>query len=227
MHENVAAVVLSAEALSETDKRLTLLTRERGKLYARAAGARRPGAKLAAATEPAALSRFRLWRTTDSAAGRVTGGGLENGFPGLRRDWSRLTSAAVLCEWTDRLTPLLQPHPEAFDALVRALSGLERAEPAIVRAAYLIRFIGLTGHGDAARSARVAGLDDAMARALDAWDGAVPAPAGLSVERALWAEEQLVKSQAALLSRPLKSLDHQRALGRYLTKHQRSSEVAR
>ncbi|HNC74295.1 MAG TPA: recombination protein O N-terminal domain-containing protein, partial [Elusimicrobiota bacterium] len=61
MYHNVAAVVLGAEPASETDKRLTLFTREKGRLFARAAGARRPGAKLAAATEPASLSRFRLW----------------------------------------------------------------------------------------------------------------------------------------------------------------------
>ncbi|HMX95759.1 MAG TPA: recombination protein O N-terminal domain-containing protein, partial [Elusimicrobiota bacterium] len=73
MYHNVAAVVLGAEPASETDKRLTLFTREKGRLFARAAGARRPGAKLAAATEPASLSRFRLWLPEGGATARVTG----------------------------------------------------------------------------------------------------------------------------------------------------------
>jgi DNA repair protein RecO len=227
VYHNVAAVVLGAEPASETDKRLTLFTREKGRLFARAAGARRPGAKLAAATEPASLSRFRLWLPEGGATARVTGGGLAVGLPALRRDWARGTSALFLCEWTDRFTPLGQAHPEKFDLLSRALAALEMEEPVVVRLAFLIQFIALSGYGDAARAARVTGLEDAAAAALDRWDFGGPPAAAPGVERAAWAEEQLVKSQAPLLQRPLKSLAHQRALGRYLVKHQFPTEVAR
>ncbi|MBL0349925.1 MAG: DNA repair protein RecO [Elusimicrobia bacterium] len=227
MYVNVAAVVLAAEPASETDKRLTLFTREKGRLFARAAGARRPGAKLAAATEPASLSRFRLWLPEGGASARVTGGGLDVGLPVLRRDWARGTSALFVCEWTERFTPLLQAHPEKFDLLSRSLAALEREEPVVVRLAFLIQFIALSGYGDAARAARVTGLEDGTAAALDRWDFAGPLAAAPGVERAAWAEEQLVKSQAPLLHRPLKSLVHQRVLGRYLAKHQIPTEVAR
>src|SRR5688500_17089563 len=115
MYFNVQAIVLRAEKAGENDKRLSLFTRESGRLAASAAGAAKPRARLASATEPAVESRFRLWMAPGRSTARVTGGTLECGFPNLRREWTRHTAALFLCEWTDRLTPLEQPHPEKFD----------------------------------------------------------------------------------------------------------------
>jgi recombinational DNA repair protein (RecF pathway) len=205
MHVNVEAVVLASEALSEKDKRLTLFTRERGRLYARASGALRPGAKLAAATEPGVLAHLRLWLPEGAAGGRVTGGGLVDGHPKLRAEWIRLTSALFFCEWTDRLTPLLHPSPEKFDLLARALAALERHETAVVRGAFLAQFARLAGYGP---------IPGVRAEVLDVWDFAEPllAPEAPEVER------QVIQFLAPLLNRPLKTLVQGRALQRFLDK---------
>jgi hypothetical protein len=198
--------VLAAEALSEKDKRLTLFTRERGRLYARATGARRPGAKLAAATEPGVWARFRLWLPEGAGGGRLTGGSVVDGHPGLRGHWHRLTSALFLCEWMDRLTPLLHAAPEKFDLLTRALAALERHDTALVRAAFLTQFAHLAGYGP------LPGVDSTE---LDVWDFDVPATAANASSRV---ERQVIQFFAPLLTRPLRTLAQGRALDLFLNK---------
>ncbi|MBL8023689.1 MAG: recombination protein O N-terminal domain-containing protein [Elusimicrobia bacterium] len=205
MQRNVDAIVLAAEALSERDKRLTLFTRDKGRLYARASGALRPGAKLAAATEPGVWARFRLWLPDGAAGGRVTGGSVVEGHPGLRGSWARLTSAAFFCEWTDRLTPLLLPAPEKFDLLVRALASLERYGASEVRAAFLTQFARLEGYGP---------CPGGRADRLDGWDFVSPLedPDAPAVER------QVIQFFTPLLNRPLRTLAQGRALQAFLLK---------
>ncbi len=205
MQINVEAVVLSAQAVSEQDKRLVLFTRERGRLFARAAGALRPGAKLAAATEPAVRGRFRLWLADGSSGGRLTGGAVCDGHPDLRKDWARMTAALFLCEWMDRWTPLLHPAPEKFDLLARALSALQRHDVAVVRAAFLTQFAQLAGYGP------VPGVAESD---LDGWDFDVPV-AGANAPRV---GEQVIQFLAPLLDRPLRTLAHGRALAAFSNK---------
>jgi recombinational DNA repair protein (RecF pathway) len=91
-------------------------------------------------------SRFRLWRTEDAVGARVTGGGVEKAFPRLRSDWRRMAAAQSLCEWTERLTPLLQPAPEKYDLLLDALAALETSDPPTVRAEFMVQFLVLAGY---------------------------------------------------------------------------------
>ena len=209
MYVNVDAIVLAAEKTAENDKRLTLFTRERGRLYARAVGAVR--GRLAAASEVGVRAAFRLWLPEGGVSARVTGGGVTAVFPGLRRDWRRMTSAQFLCEWTDRLTPLAHPAPEKMDLLAASFAALEKYPPPAVRLAFLAQFLRLAGYGPAEAA------DPEAVRAFLAWDFAA-LPPEISDARAFFLEEQLVKSMAPLLPRPLKSLAHQRALAGFLRK---------
>jgi hypothetical protein len=208
MQTNVDAVVLAAEALSERDKRLTLFTRERGRLYARATGALRPGAKLAAATEPGVWGRFRLWLPEGAAGGRLTGGAVVDGHPGLRGDWFRLTSALFFCEWMDRLTPLLHAAPEKFDLLTRALAALERHDTGVVRAAFLTQFAHLAGYGP---------VPGVLLSELDNWNFDIP----LKDTNVSPVERQVIQFFSPLLTRPLRTLAHGRALDFFYKKNKR------
>lgn len=216
MHLNVDAVVLSAAPSLEADRRLTLFTRERGKLYARATGARRAGARLSAATEPGARARFRLWLPNDAAGGRVTGGSLVAGVPG-RGDWERTTIALSLLELTDRLTPLLQPHPEKFDLLTRALAAVGRGAPEAA-AAFAVQFGRLAGYGRTGEGRWI----DLHAR-LDAWD--FDAPLSVPGEGLAAVEEQVIQWLAPLFSRPLKTWGHRRSLERFRKRVTASKQV--
>jgi len=202
---NVEAVVLASEHRSERDRRLTLFTLELGRLWVQASGVLRPGAKLAAGTEPGVRGRFRLWLPEGSSTGRVTGGGVVEGHAGVRREWRRLTSALFFCEWTDRLTPLLQPHEEKFFLLTKALAALERWDPAPVRAAFLVQFARLAGYGP------IPGVESGS---LDAWtfDG----PPDFFNGDSPAVEAQVIQSLSPHLSRPLKSLEQGRRMDHFL-----------
>jgi DNA repair protein RecO (recombination protein O) len=120
------AIVLRRINLGETDKILTLLCRETGKLSAVAKGARRGTSKLSGATELFTYSRLLL--AVGKSLDIVSQCEIKESFPQLRTDLSRLTRATYLCELTDRLVEEREPNPEVFDLLLSALYLLQRAE---------------------------------------------------------------------------------------------------
>jgi DNA repair protein RecO (recombination protein O) len=141
-------LVLHRQNLGETDKILTLYTRERGKLSAVAKGARRPTSRLSGATELFTLSRLLL--ATGKSLEVITQGEIRQTFPGLRADLERLTRATYLCELLDRLTHEhdATASEELFDLTEAALRLLERAEdyPDSVVHAYELRLLSALGY---------------------------------------------------------------------------------
>lgn len=124
--ETVSAIVLRRTDSGESDRRLTILTRELGKLDVIAKGARKSGSRLAGASDPLSMS------TMTFAAGKrtryVTQVQPQSSLPGLRRDFLRLTLALALAEVVAMSAPYDEIAPERFDHLVRALVHIEHAD---------------------------------------------------------------------------------------------------
>lgn len=213
MYVNVRAVVLSARRAGEKDKRLSLYTREMGRLSALAAGAARPGARLAAATEPGTESRFRLWTEPGGSFARLTGGGVERAFPGLRRAWARSAAAGSLLEWMDQLTASLQPHPAKYDLLVESLAALEDRDVDSVRSAFFVQFLEKAGYNPVEELS--AAVPSGVLDALSAYDAASGSPVPGLKECSSLLEAQLLKFVAPLLARPLMAWQHETALKRF------------
>jgi DNA repair protein RecO (recombination protein O) len=110
------ALVLRRIPLGETDKIVTLFTREYGKLSAVAKGARKTTSRLAGAAEPLMLLRALLAEGMNLDI--LTQCEIKESFPLLRGDFGLILRATYACELLDKLTVERDAAPEAFDLLL-------------------------------------------------------------------------------------------------------------
>lgn len=124
------AIVLRRRDAGESDRRLTLLTREEGKIDAVAKGARKSGSRLAGSSEPLMATVMQLAPGKKNAF--VTQTQPQSSFPGLRSDYDRLTYGLALAELYEAVLPWHEPFPEAYELLSLSLKALERHEKPLV-----------------------------------------------------------------------------------------------
>lgn len=138
-------IVLRRIPLGETDKILTLYTREFGKLSAIAKGARRITSRLAGATEPLMFVRALLGEGMNLDI--VTQAEIRESFPKLRGDFGLFLRATYCCELLDKTTEERSPDAPVFDLLLSMLYILQRAEdPDAVVHAYELQLMAQAGY---------------------------------------------------------------------------------
>ncbi|AEI66526.1 DNA repair protein RecO [Corallococcus macrosporus] len=121
------ALVLSSVDYGESDRLVTLLTREHGKLTAFAAGARKSKRRFAGALEPFMRLRVHLVETRGSTV-RLDGADIVAGFYAAREDLSLIARALYAVELCRELTREHEPHPELFALLEAYLARLDAKE---------------------------------------------------------------------------------------------------
>ena len=96
---SVTGMILKAEPVGEYDRRVVILTKERGKLTAFARGARKQGSRLLAATAPFCFGKFQLYegRSAYSMGEAV----ISNYFEGLREDFEQACFGMYFLEVMD------------------------------------------------------------------------------------------------------------------------------
>ena len=115
-------MILKQMPIGEYDRRICLLTKERGKISAFARGARKPGSKMAAGTNPFSFGTFKLYEGKNSYT--VAEADIQNYFEELRTDYIGACYGMYFAEVADYYTRENNDEREMMKLLYQSLRAL-------------------------------------------------------------------------------------------------------
>jgi len=138
-------ITLNRRSLGESDRLLTIFTKDSGKLLIYARSVRSARSRRTSSLEPFCLIKFGVVERRDRRT--LTQVELLNSYRLGKQKLSDISRLFALGELIDGLLPEDDPHPEVYQLLTTALAHLSRFETS----AYLIRFklklLELLGYG--------------------------------------------------------------------------------
>ncbi len=160
MYKNVKALVLREVRYKEADRILTLLTDTEGKITARARGALRKSSRTAAATQQLTYAELTLFGNRGRWS--VNEGTVLEPFEGLRTDVGRLALGCYFAECLEALSVEDQPDPALLQLGLNSLFAVSRelAAPELVKGAFELRLMALSGYEPALSACAVCGRSE-------------------------------------------------------------------
>lgn len=141
----LTGIILKQSPVGEYDRHISILTKERGKVSAFARGARRPGSRLAAGTNPFAFGDFRLYEGRNSYT--LTEADIRNYFEELRTDYIGACYGSYFAEVADYYTRENNDELEMMKLVyqsLRALCASSLANP-LVRCVFECKAMAVNG----------------------------------------------------------------------------------
>ena len=118
----ITGMILKAEPIGEYDRRVVILTKEKGKISAFARGARKQSSRLLAATNPFSFGSFRLYAGRNSY--NLMEANISNYFEGLRSDFKGAYYGMYFLEVMDYYTRENNDDKEMLKLLYQSLRAL-------------------------------------------------------------------------------------------------------
>ncbi len=126
------AIIMRIREFGESDLLVTFLTPDRGRLKGVAKGARRSRKRFVNCLDIFSLVNLEYGPNRKGELYLVHSGRLIEAYPGLRRDFSILSSASYMVELTEILFPWELPDQNIFELLKKSLYRLANGERADV-----------------------------------------------------------------------------------------------
>ena len=138
-------MILKQMPVGEYDRRICLLTKERGKISAFARGARKPGSKMAAGTNPFSFGTFKLYEGKNSYT--VAEADIQNYFEELRTDYIGACYGMYFAEIADYYTRENNDEREMMKLLYQSLRalGAPSLPDRLIKCIYEIKSIAVNG----------------------------------------------------------------------------------
>lgn len=136
--------IIRQQNLSESDKILTIYTKNKGKIQVVAKGLRKILSKLAGHVE--LLNLADLMIAHGKSLDRLAGAELINSYPKLRNDFKKITQAYTLIELIDNLIKDKEPSEDIFSLIEDSFKEIEDNNNSTLIVHFFIKLISLLGH---------------------------------------------------------------------------------
>ncbi len=146
MQIKTKAIVIKSQDYNENDKLLTLLTEDRGVIFAYAFGAQKIKSRFSAASSMLCYGEFLLFKNRDKYT--LDSAESERLFFGIRENLDKLSYASYFCELCLNVVPAEEPSKNILSLFLNTLHFLEngKIDPVVLKAIFELRTMSIIGY---------------------------------------------------------------------------------
>lgn len=225
----LTGIVLSSAPVGDYDKRLVILTKERGKITAFARGARKPNSPYLGVSEPFNFGTFTLSEGYD--AYHLAGANIKEFFLDVKNDIEGICYGTYFCDILEYLCVDGYGDSNVLNLIYVTLKALSKGEvpKPLIRRIFEIRMLDYDGEGMMAFECAMCGKKDLVGFYL-AGNGLICSSCATKVESTYMLNESSIYTLQFVLSTPLKKLysfqvsdqvmrELEHVVNQYFTKH--------
>lgn len=153
----VTGMILRSEPIGEFDRRVVILTKERGKISAFARGARRPNSALVGVTTPITFGEFSLYEGRTSYS--LMSASVSNYFSELKADMESAYYAFYFSEIADYYTREANDEREFLILLYQTMRAITNSSipNELIRVIFELKAVSINGEGPQVMQCMVCG----------------------------------------------------------------------